>query len=128
GIGCIMSDLPQENDLADIKQHGANHDCRTCNIEGQNSKADKEQLAVEYGLVKLGLLRILKWDQHTQTPQDAYHFLAEKAHTLLEVIFNVFNLNGENAFLKHWKDIEKPTNWYRMPNPLRHHQSFIFSD
>ncbi|CAG8837904.1 20638_t:CDS:2, partial [Cetraspora pellucida] len=43
-------------------------------------------------------------DRHTQTPQDAYHSLTGKAH------------------------IEKPTNWYRMPNPLRHHQSFMFSD
>ncbi|CAG8738740.1 21404_t:CDS:2, partial [Gigaspora margarita] len=24
--------------------------------------------------------------------------------------FNTFNLKGESAFLKHWKDIEKPTN------------------
>ncbi|CAG8785987.1 2285_t:CDS:1, partial [Cetraspora pellucida] len=49
---------------------------------------------------------------HIQTSKDAYHSLAEKACTLLEMAFNMFNLNGENAFLKHWKDIEKSTNWY----------------
>lgn len=32
GIGCITADLPQGNDLADVKRHGANHGCRTCNI------------------------------------------------------------------------------------------------
>ncbi|CAG8813745.1 5749_t:CDS:1, partial [Cetraspora pellucida] len=87
-------------------------------IESQNSKADKKQLAVKYGLVKPGPLRILNWDRYIQTPQDVYYSLAGKACIFLEVIFNVFNLNDENAFLKHWKDVEKSTNWYRMPNPL----------
>ncbi|CAG8784393.1 9107_t:CDS:1, partial [Cetraspora pellucida] len=54
--------------------------------------------------------------------------MAGKTRTLLEAMFNVFNLNGENAFLKHWRDIKKPANWCRMPNPLRHRQNFMFSD
>ncbi|CAG8776099.1 23753_t:CDS:2, partial [Cetraspora pellucida] len=147
GIGCITANLSQGNELADVKWHDANHGCRTCNvsnnkytnpnynyiqnahfhqqteewiaeIKSQRSKADMEQLAVEYGLAKPGPLRILKWDQHVQTPQDIYHFMAGKTHTLLEATFNAFNLNGENAFLKHWRDIEKPANWCRMPNSL----------
>ena len=28
----------------------------------------------------------------------------------------------------HWKAIEKPVHWWRLPNPLRHRQSFMFSD
>ncbi|RGB32946.1 hypothetical protein C1646_762261 [Rhizophagus diaphanus] len=46
-----------------------------------------------------------------------------KARTLLEVTFNIFNTNGENAFIENWKNIEKPSNWYQMPNPVRYHQS-----
>ncbi|CAG8777285.1 6721_t:CDS:1, partial [Cetraspora pellucida] len=79
-------------------------------IESQCSKADTEQLAVKYRLVKPGPLSILNWDRHVQSPQDAYHSMAGKMRTLLEATFNAFNLNGENAFLKHWKNIEKPTN------------------
>ncbi|CAG8640164.1 22984_t:CDS:2 [Cetraspora pellucida] len=87
-------------------------------IESQHSKADMKQLAVEYGLAKPGPLRILKWDRHVQTPQDIYHFMARKTHTLLEATFNSFNLNSENAFLKHWRDIEKPANWLAMLMPF----------
>ena len=32
GIGCVTADLPQGNDLAGIKRHGAIHGCRTCNV------------------------------------------------------------------------------------------------
>ncbi|RGB40924.1 hypothetical protein C1646_752679 [Rhizophagus diaphanus] len=43
--------------------------------------------------------------------------MAGKAWTLLDVTFNVFNTNGENEFLKHWRIIEKSSHWSRMPNP-----------
>ncbi|CAB4415967.1 unnamed protein product [Rhizophagus irregularis] len=157
GIGCITADLPQGNDLAGVKQHGANHGCRTCNvsnsqytdlnynyvknarfqqqtnehiaeIKSQSSKRDQDRLATEYGLIEPGPLNTLKWDQHIQTPQDPYHSMAGKAWTLLDATFNVFNTNGENEFLKHWRIIEKPSHWSRMPNPVRHRQSFMFSD
>ncbi|CAB4414376.1 unnamed protein product [Rhizophagus irregularis] len=71
---------------------------------------------------------MLKWDRHLQIPQDPYHSMAGKARTLLEVTFNIFNTNGENAFIEYWKNIEKPSHWYRMPNPVRYRQSFMFSD
>ena len=108
GIGCVTADLPQGNDLADVKRHGANHGCRTCNvsnnqytdlsynyiknarlqqqtnerfveIESQHLRIDKERLATEYGLNKPGPFNVLQWDQHLQTPQDAYHSMAGKA-------------------------------------------------
>ncbi|UZO25599.1 uncharacterized protein OCT59_017864 [Rhizophagus irregularis] len=157
GIGCVTADLPQGNDLAAVKRHGANHGCRTCNvsndqytdpnynyiknarfqqqtneriaeIESQHLRMDQDRLATKYGLIKPGPLNDLKWNQHLQTPQDAYHSMAGKARTLLEVTFNIFNTNGENDFLEYWKRIEKPSHWSRMPNPLRHRQSFMFSD
>ncbi|CAG8774458.1 5405_t:CDS:2 [Gigaspora margarita] len=103
GVGCVTADLLQGNGLANVKWHGANHGCSTCNqmekrfakIESQYSKAERECLAVEYELAKPGPLRILKWDRHIQTPQDVYHSMARKAHTLLDATFNAFNLNGE---------------------------------
>ena len=157
GIGCVTADLPQGNDLADVKRHGANHGCRTCNvsnnqytdlsynyiknarlqqqtnerfveIESQHLRIDKERLATEYGLNKPGPFNVLQWDRHLQTSQDAYHSMAGKARTLLEATLNVFNVRGENEFLEHWRNIEKPSYWSRMPNPLRHRQSFMFSD
>jgi hypothetical protein len=158
GVGCTTADLPQGNDLAGVKRHGANHGCRTCNvsnnkytdptynyiknarfqqktneciaeIESQHSKVDRERLSTEYGLITMPCpFNVLKWDRHIQTPQDAYHSMAGKARTLLEATFNVFRTSGENDFLDCWKNIEKPAHWSRMPNPLRHRQSFMFSD
>jgi hypothetical protein len=148
GIGCTTADLPQGNDLAGVKRHGANHGCRTCNvsndqytdsnynfiknarfnqqtnerlieIRSQISRANREQLATKYGLVEsVGPFNDLQWDCHLQTPQDAYHSMAGKARTLLEATFNVLNASGENAFIEHWRSIEKPAHWSRMPNPL----------
>ena len=54
--------------------------------------------------------------------------MAGKARTLLEATFNVFNTNSENTFIEHWKSIEKPVHWNRMPNLIRYRQSFMFSD
>jgi hypothetical protein len=94
GLGCVTADLSQGNDLADVKRHGANHGCRTCNISNdqytnpgydfmknahfhhqtnerfieirnQHSKVNKERLATKYGLVEpVGLFNILQWDRH----------------------------------------------------------------
>ncbi|CAG8469584.1 1011_t:CDS:2 [Scutellospora calospora] len=158
GIGCITADLPQGNDLAGVKRHNALHGCRTCNasieqftdpsynyaenarfkqhtekqfvdIKNQQTKMGKEQLATEYGLtITSGSLSVLKWDNHVQTLHDIYHAMAGKARTLLDATLNIFNATGEEAFLTCWKNIEKPACWCRMPNPLRHRQSFMFSD
>ncbi|CAI2199094.1 3503_t:CDS:2, partial [Funneliformis geosporum] len=91
---------------------------RFLEIARQNSKIRKERLAAEYGLAKSGPFKILKLDRHLQTPHDAYHSMAGKAHTLLEATFNVFNTNGENSFIKYWKQIEKPTYWLAMIIPF----------
>ncbi|CAB4423298.1 unnamed protein product [Rhizophagus irregularis] len=157
-IGCVTADLPQGNDIADVKRHNAKYGCRSCNvpndqytnidynyiknarfhqqtekqfieIKSQHSKIDRERLATKYGLlIEPGPFKMLKWDRHLQIPQDPYHSMAGKARTLLEVTFNIFNTNGENAFIEYWKNIEKPSHWYRMPNPVRYRQSFMFSD
>ncbi|CAG8839717.1 4300_t:CDS:1, partial [Cetraspora pellucida] len=98
-------------------------------IKNQQTKIGKEQLATTYGLtITPGPLSILKWDCHVQTPHDIYHSMAAKARTLLDATFVILSTTGEEAFLTYWKNIENPTGWCRMPNPLRHRQSFMFSD
>ncbi|CAB4423898.1 unnamed protein product [Rhizophagus irregularis] len=123
-IGCVTADLPQGNDIADVKRHNAKYGCRSCNvpndqytnidynyiknarfhqqtekqfieIKSQHSKIDRERLATKYGSISL-----YGW----------------KARTLLEVTFNIFNTNGENAFIEYWKilknlHIEVLNNW-----------------
>ncbi|CAG8805642.1 10044_t:CDS:2, partial [Cetraspora pellucida] len=158
GLGCITAYLPQGNDLAGVKQHNAIHGCRSCNIssdhltdinynhianacshyqtkkqlleiECQQTQIVKEHLATKYGLItSLGPFSILQWDQHIQSPQDIYHSIGEKAQTLLNATFNILNNSGEKAFIEYWKTIEKLSSWGRLPNPIRHHQSFMFFD
>jgi len=158
GIGCVTADLPQGNDFARVKRHGAKHGCRTCaadQIHLTDSKYDyianarfhqeteryhmqlkalhtstaKELLATEHGIsLKQGPLDTLVWDYHVQTPQDAYHSMAGKTLRLLNITMNLLNTRGEAAWLYHWKHIEKPVGWSTLPNPLSHLHSFNFSD
>jgi hypothetical protein len=131
GLGCITADLPQGNDLAGIKRHNANHGCRTCNIstdklsdskfdyianarfcqhtnglfielDQQNSAIARAQFATHYGLATPSPLDCLMWNRHLQTPQDAYHSMAGKARTLMDITFNLFNQSGEKAWDIHW--------------------------
>ena len=37
GLGCVTADLPQSNDLADVKWHGAIKGCRTCLVAKENA-------------------------------------------------------------------------------------------
>ncbi|CAG8823038.1 3105_t:CDS:2, partial [Gigaspora margarita] len=57
---------------------------RFVEIESQGLKADMKWLAVKYRLVKPGLLRMLQWNRHIQTPQNTYYSMAGKARILLE--------------------------------------------
>ena len=40
GLGVVTADLPQGNDLAGIKRHGANKGCRTCQVSKEQSTND----------------------------------------------------------------------------------------
>ncbi|CAG8822600.1 5614_t:CDS:1, partial [Cetraspora pellucida] len=63
-------------------------------IEYQQTQIEKEHLATKYGLITSPRpFSILKWDQHIQSSQDIYHFMSEKAQTLLNATFNILN-NG----------------------------------
>jgi hypothetical protein len=158
GLGVVTSDLPQGNDLTGIKRHNANKGCRTClvphelltkfdqdipnisryhhitneqfkEILQENVSSAKERLCTKYGLrLRPSILDKLKRDRHLQSPQDAYHATAGKIGRLLRLTCELFSREGENDFIKSWKDFEKPKKWSRLPNPISHRDSFMMSD
>jgi len=158
GLGCVTADLPQGNDLAGVKRHNAQYGCRTCKvphdhmsdatfdvikngryrhitraefekIENSNTRASKGQLAQEYGLRIGGSpLNGLLFDCHIQIPQDAYHAFAGKIHKLLEATLAILSSEGKENWILAWKNFETPTGWGKLPNPLTHINSFMFSD
>jgi hypothetical protein len=74
------------------------------------------------------ILDELKRERHLQTPQDIYHVTAGKIGRLLKLTCELFSQEGENDFIKTWKDFEKPKTWSRIPNPISHRESFMMSD
>jgi hypothetical protein len=158
GLGVVTADLPQGNDLAGIKRHGANKGCRTCQVSKEQSTNDnlniielrryqhitneqfreisltitsqeRKQLMTKYGLRnKVSALNQLMWNQHLQTPHDIYHATTGKIMRLLKLTVNLFSLEGQRVFTKTWKKFEHPTQWSRLPNPISHHESFMMSD
>ena len=162
GIGLVTADLPQDNNLADVKQQGASCGCRMC-MASQDHLTDNtydtinnarfhhitkqlfEQLQtlvnqnasqttintfrVQNGLCsKLGILSSLSHDHHLQMPQDAYYAFRGKVQRLIDLTLSILNDVGKETFLKHWRNCEKPAHWYRLANPIAHHNSFMFSD
>ena len=158
GLGVVTADLPQGNDLAGIKRHGAIKGCRTCQVSKEqltdddldisrlaryqhitdqqlheislaSTSSKREQIMTKYGLhSKVPILKQLTWDRHLQTPQDIYHATAGKIMRLLKLTVNLFSPKGQNEFIKTWKDFEHPTPWSRLPNPISHCESFMMSD
>ncbi|GES94416.1 hypothetical protein GLOIN_2v1487024 [Rhizophagus clarus] len=109
-IGVVTADLLQGNDLAGVLRQNAN--------KGR-----------EYGLkLRPSILDELKRERHLQTPQDIYHVTAGKIGRLLKLTCELFSQEGENDFIKTWKDFEKPKTWSRIPNPISHRESFMMSD
>jgi hypothetical protein len=218
-LAAVTADLPQGNDLAGVKRHGAIHGCRACNVSRdqltddrydyvadarfhqltntlfeelsrQRTASSKESMATAYGktrLCNLGICDVvaISWndhvitqlprfslpkshqyrqqvaatltfviwpcfviifihllglsllprpldalarDRHRHIPHDAYHSMAGKALRLLDTTFEHLSTVGETAWLRHWKAIEKPPGWGRLPNPVTHRGSFQFSD
>jgi len=158
GVGCVTADLPQGNDLAGVKRHGANFGCRACFAHRERSTDNRfdyltnarfshlsdnqyakaatlstitarERYATEYGIsLNPQPFEGLAWDRHIQTPHDAYHAMGGKTRRLLDETFNLLTSSGESEWLHHWKLIEKPPRWSKLPNPILHRQSFMFSD
>lgn len=157
-IGVVTADLPQGNDLVGVLRQNANKECRNCTtskvsftdsnqdvalssryhhltdsefslISAEMVTSQKKSLSREYGLkLQPSILDELKRERHLQTPQDIYHATAGKIGRLLKLTCELFSQEGEDDFIKTWKDFEKPKTWSRIPNPISHHESFMMSD
>jgi hypothetical protein len=157
-LASVTADLPQGNDLAGVKRHSANHGCRACNVRREQltdhaydhtanarfhhltddlfaelglqvTESERNRMATQYGLSRASRpLDALRRDRHRHTPHDAYHSMGGKALKLLDATFQLLSTAGEAAWLWHWKAIEKPPGWSRLPNPITHRGSFQFSD
>jgi len=46
GISCITADLPQDNDLANMKRHNAKYRCRICNVPND------QYTSIDYNYIK----------------------------------------------------------------------------
>ena len=158
GLGIVTSDLPQGNDLAGVLRHNAVRGCRTCMISrnlstsldqdvSQTSRyhhitdeqieeisqetisSRQKQFCIKYGLRSQPcILDMLKREKHLQTPQDVYHATVGKIGRLLKLTCELFSQEGEDEFVRTWKDFEKPKRWSRLPNPISHRDSFMMSD
>ncbi|GET50637.1 hypothetical protein GLOIN_2v1790940 [Rhizophagus irregularis DAOM 181602=DAOM 197198] len=158
GLGVVTADLPQGNDMTGVLRHNANKGCRTCKTTKESLSAHnqdivttlryhhitdeeilkishetimsrRDQLCTEYGLRSLpSILDKLKRERHLQTPQDVYHATAGKIGWLLKLTCELFSREGEDNFIKIWKNFEIPKRWSRLPNPITHYNSFMMSD
>lgn len=46
----------------------------------------------------------------------------------MECTFSILKPDGEVAFLNYWRNLKTPAGWYKLPNPIKHRNSFMFSD
>ncbi|GET49913.1 hypothetical protein GLOIN_2v1790940 [Rhizophagus irregularis DAOM 181602=DAOM 197198] len=131
GLGLVTADLPQGNDMAGVLRHNANKGCHEeiSKISQESVSSKRGQLCIEYGLRSLpSILDKLKRERHLQTPQDIYHATAGKIGRLLKLTCELFSQEGEDDFVKIWKNFEIPKKWSRLPNPISHYNSFMMSD
>jgi hypothetical protein len=157
-LGVITADLPQGNDMAGVKRHGANRGCRTCSVTKDSLTSDgldlqlisryhhqtdkqfeeifealtitkHKAIATKYGLqLQSPILDQLKRERHLQSPQDVYHLTAGKVLRFLKITIEAFSPEGKTAFIKVWKSFEYPKAWRKLPNPISHIDSFMMSD
>lgn len=157
-LGCVTADLPQGNDLAGVKRHGAIRGCRTCLATKENSTdlvldvasisryhhitdsqfedifmastlRQQNNIAKEYGLqTRLPILDQLQRERHLQSPQDIYHIIAGKTLKLLKLTISMLSPEGERNFISVWKSFEYPRQWSKLPNPISHIETFMMSD
>jgi len=157
-LGDVTADLPQGNDLAGVKRHGATRGCHTCNVTKDSLTSDNldlsmisryqhltnsqfeevsaaltitrcKEIATEYGLrLQPLILDHLQWERHLQSPQDVYHATAGKVLRLFKMTVEAFTQEGKLAFITVWKAFEYPRTWHKLPNPISHIDSFMMSD
>ncbi|PKC56095.1 hypothetical protein RhiirA1_501645 [Rhizophagus irregularis] len=157
-LGVTTADLPQGNDMAGVKHHGANKGCRTCNmtkdsltsnnfdfllgsryyhqsdkqfeeIYAAQTITERKAITAEYGLwLNPSILDQLKRERHLQSPQDAYHLTARKVLRFLKITIEALSSEGKSKFITVWKSFEYPKTWRKLPNLISHIDSFMMSD
>jgi hypothetical protein len=157
-LGDVTADLPQGNDLAGVKRHGATRGCRTCNVTKDSWTSEgldlslvsryhhitndqfeeislasnitrSNEIATMYGLrLQPSILDELKRERHLQSPQDIYHLTSGKVLRFLKITIEALTLEGKSEFIKFWKSFEYPRTWQKLPNPISHIDSFMMSD
>ena len=107
--------------------HITNEEILKISQESVNSRI--KLLCTEYGLRPLpSVLDKLKRERYLQTPQDIYHATAGKIGRLLKSTCELFSQEGEDNFIKIWKNFKIPKKWSHLPNPISHSNSFMMSD
>ena len=107
--------------------HITNEEILKISQESVNSRI--KLLCTEYGLRPLpSVLDKLKRERHLQMPQDIYHATADKIGRLLKSTCELFSQEGEDNFIKIWKNFKIPKKWSHLPNPISHSNSFMMSD
>ncbi|EXX54348.1 hypothetical protein RirG_235300 [Rhizophagus irregularis DAOM 197198w] len=154
-LGCVTADLPQRNDLAGVKRHGAIRGCRICLVTKENSTdlildiasvsrchhitdsqfkiiftastlRQQNNIAKEYSLqTRLPILDQLQCERHLQSPQDIYHIIASKTLKLLKVTIFMLSPEGERNFISVWKLFKYSHQWSKLPNPISHIETFM---
>ncbi|UZO26392.1 uncharacterized protein OCT59_018620 [Rhizophagus irregularis] len=119
GLGLVTADLPQGNDMAGVLRHNANKGCRTCTTKKESLSTYNQDsvTTLRYHhitdkkfqkFLKNLILDKLKRERHLQTPQDIYHATAGKIGRLLKLTCELFSQEGEDDFVKIWKNFEIP--------------------
>lgn len=137
--GCRSCLVPKEqltDSSFDIKLNARYHHITDEKIEELNTLVQESasqktisKYCTKHGLRKHpSILDQLTWNRHLQVPQDAYHAVAGKIQRLMECTFSLLKPDGEVAFINYWKNLETPAGWYKLPNPIKHRNSFMFSD
>ncbi|RGB37592.1 hypothetical protein C1646_666057 [Rhizophagus diaphanus] len=122
-----LTDLNQ--DLQKTSRYHHVTDNQFKEILQESNVSAKKCLCSQYNLrPQPSILDNLKRDRHLQTPQDIYHATAGKIRCLLKLTCELFSREGEDDFIKIWKDFEKPKKYSHLPNPISHHASFMMSD
>ncbi|PKY14788.1 hypothetical protein RhiirB3_426867 [Rhizophagus irregularis] len=98
-------------------------------ISQESVSSKRGQLCIEYGLRSLpSILDKLKYKRYLQMLQDIYHIIIGKIGRLLKLTCELFSQEGENNFVKIWKNFEIPKKWFHLPNPISYYNSFMMSD
>ncbi|CAG8782596.1 7964_t:CDS:2 [Racocetra persica] len=107
----VTVNLPQDNDLARVKKHGATKGCHIQfnKILATSTIMRYKAIAAEYGLhIKPPILDKLKRERHLQSPHDIYHVIARKILRFFKITIDALCSVGKSEFIIFWKLFDYP--------------------